>query len=278
MDTVTGNAISRAGYHLQEPDQPTTIALKEFSTFFLTKTTLSEFRSEKELDFLRPGLYGIQRVKGSTSFKQIAKIEGLILIPGREVTQREKSLKGITSKVTDRRYVLLTFHPFKDATLRQRANRLAWRTPLIPIRPGLLISPHTRASRFRAYEKILLRPSEYIRRIVDLGKTVWYAPKLKLLQINQEHLIEKWIQETFEERAAFILNRCNTLLQESKANSTQSHSNKQVNQKLSLLRKRLQQIRAQSFYFEREVGFDHSPIVHRVAAKVSRVRHKLMNT
>jgi hypothetical protein len=277
METSTNKTTTIGSYYLKEHHHPTSIALKEFSAFFLTKTRLPKGGFERELDLLRPGLYGLQRGIRSEIVEQAVHFETVILIPGREVTQQAKSLKGTKASIADRRYLLLTFHPFKDATLRQKANRLTWRTALIPIRPGLLIAPHTRVSRFRAYEKVLLRPSDYVRRMVDLGKTVWYAPKLKLLRVHQEQLLEGWIQETFEERAAFILNGCKTLFQEAKALSTQSSSNKQVNQKLSLLRKRVQQIRAQSLYFKREFGFDYSPLIHRVAAKLSRVRQKVMN-
>jgi hypothetical protein len=278
METSTSNTASVDNYSLKEPPHPTSIALKEFSAFFITTTTLPKLGSKKGLDLLRPGLYGFQREKRSEITEHAAEFEGVILIPGREVTQRSKSLKGTKASITDRRYVLVTFYPFKEATLRQKANRLAWRIPLIPIRPGLLISPHIRAIRFRQYEKVLLRPSEYVRRMIDLGKTIWYAPKLKLLRVNQEQILEGWIKETFEERAAFILNSCKTLLQEAKADSPQSSSNKKTKRKLSLLRKRLQQMRAQSLFFDREFGFDYSSLIQRVAAKLSRVRQKVMNT
>jgi len=278
MEPSTNNTTSVDSYSLKEPHHPTSIVLKEFSAFFLTKTTIPKLGSKQGLNLLRPGLYGLQRGKRSEFTEQARKFEDIILIPGREVTQRAKSAKGTKTSITDRRYVLLTFYPFKDAALRQKANRLAWRTPLIPIRPGLLMSPHIRAIRFRQYEKVLLRPSEYVRRMIDLGKTIWYAPKLKLLRVNQEHLLEGWIQETFEERAAFILNSCKTLLQEANPASTQSSSIKKMKLKLSLLRKRLQQIRAQSLYFGREFGFDYSPLIHRVAAKLSRVHQKVVDT
>jgi len=278
LDSSKNKTTDKASYLLKEPTFPASIRLAGFRAFMLTKTTINKHKSKQILSPIRPGLFGIKYTKSKFSISKIgSKSEVITLIPRREVTQRAKSQKGTIASIGDRRYVLITFHPFKDTTLRQKANRLVWQTPLIRIRPGLMITPHIRISRFRLYQGILLRPSEYVRQMVELGKTVWYAPKLQLLNPNQERIFEKLIQNMFEERAEFITRSGNKLLKEAKDSSNQPLWAKFCKQQLNLLRKRLRQIRAQSAFFHREFGFDYLPIVTRTAAKVSRVRQKVLN-
>jgi hypothetical protein len=265
-------------YFLEEANRPDSIKLTGFGAFFLTKTTIPKHHMTSLLTPLRPGLFGVRQIRKHFSIPELdSKSEAIILIPRREVTKRAKSQKGTTTSIGDRRYVLITFHPFRDPSLRQRANRLVWQTPLIRIRPGLMVAPHIQISRFKQYEGMLLRPSEYVRQMVELGKTVWYAPKLQLLNPNQERTFEKLIQNMFEERAEFITRSSNKLLKEAKESSNQPLWTKSCKQQLNLLRKRLRQIRAQSAFFSREFGFNYVSIVTRTAAKVSRVRQKVLN-
>ncbi len=279
MDSSHNKTTDHVSYHLEEQVSPASIRLTGFSTFLLTKTTISKHKSRHALSPLRPGLFGVKYTKRKFSIPEIiSNSEAIILIPRREVTQRARSQKGTRVSIGERRYVLITFHPFKDATLRQKVNRLVWQTPLIRIRPGLMITPHIRITRFRPYEGTLLRPSEYVQRVVELGKTVWYAPKLQLLNPNQERTFEKLIQDMFEERAEFIKRLGNKLLKEAKESSNVPGWAKVSRQRLNLLRNRLRQIRAQSTFFQREFGFNFQPIVNRTATKVSRVRQKVLDT
>ncbi len=277
VDTPHNRTHYSVKYSLEEPILPVSIRLTGFGAFFLTNTPLPKHHTRLVLSHLRPGLYGIKQTKKKLSIPELeSKSEAIVLIPRRELTQRAKSQKGTTASIGERRYVLITFYPFKDATLRQKANRLVWQTPLIRIRPGLMITPHIRISRFRHYEGILLRPSEYVQQVVELGKTVWYAPKLQLLKPTQEQTFETLIQNMFEERAEFIIRSSNKLLHEAKESSNRPGWTKSARQQLNLLRKRLRQIRVQSAFFQREFGFDYLPIVTRTAAKVSRIRQKIL--
>jgi hypothetical protein len=265
-------------FQLVDPFQPVSIRLTGFGLFLLKKTTIPKLTTRLTLSPLRPGLYGVKHTKKKLSIPELdSKSEVFILIPRREVTQRAKSQKGTTTSIGERRYVLITFYPFKDASLRQKANRLAWKTPLIRIRPGLVIAPHIRISRFRHYEGVLLRPSEYVQQMVELGKTVWYAPKLQLLGPTQERTFEKLIHAMFEERAEFIVRSSSQLLLEAKESSNQPGWMNSARGRLNLLRTRLRQIRTLAVFFQREFGFDNLPIVTRTAAKVSRIRQKVLN-
>jgi hypothetical protein len=278
MDNLQNESTLSINYVLKEPKQPGSVRLTGFGAFFLTETTSSEHSTRQALSPLRPGLFGIKQSKKKLSSVDLdAKSEFIVLIPRREVTQRTRSQKGITAQISERRYVLITFHPFKDATLRQKANRLVWKTPLIRIRPGLMVSPHIRISRFRRYEGILLRPSKYVQQVVELGKTVWYAPKLQLLNSNQERTFEILIQNMFEERAEFISRSCNKLLKDAKEFSNQPGWIRSAGHQLNLLRNLLRLIRAKSAFFQREFGFDYHPIITRAATRVSRVRQKVLN-
>jgi hypothetical protein len=277
VDSSHNKTTNQTRYQLEEPVSPASIRLTGFRAFLLTKTTITKQKTRQVLRPLRPGLFGVKNTKRKFSIPELdSKSEVIILIPRREVTQRVKSQKGTTTSIGDRRYVLITFYPFKDDTLRQKVNRLIWQTPLIRIQPGLMITPHIRISRFKPYEGILLRPSEYVQRVVELGKTVWYAPKLQLLKPNQEQTFEKLIQNMFEERAEFIIGSSNKLLKEARASINQPGWTKSARQRLNLLRNRLRQIRAQSAFFQREFGFNYQTIVTRTAAKVSRVRQKVL--
>jgi hypothetical protein len=265
-------------YSLEESLLPASVRLTGFRAFYLTKTPITTHQTRLVLSHLRPGLYGVKQIKKKFKILELeSKSEAIVLIPRRELTQQVKSQKGTTASIGERRYVLITFYPFKDATLRQKANRLVWQTPLIRIRPGLIITPHIRISRFRHYNGILLRPSEYVQQLVELGKTVWYAPKLQLLKPNQERTLEKLIQNMFEERAEFIIKSSNKLIHEAKKSSSQPGWTKSASQQLNRLRNRLRHIRAQSTFFQREFGLDYLPIVTRAAAKVSRIRQKVLN-
>ncbi len=279
VDAAHNEPHNSLNYSLEESIQPASVRLIGFGAFILTKTPIPKHHNKLVLSHLRPGLYGVKQTKMRLSIPELeSKSEDIVLIPRRELTQRVKSQKGTTAGIGERRYVLITFYPFKEATLRQNTNRLVWKTPLIRIRPGLMISPHIRISRFRRYEGILLRPSEYVQQVVELGKTVWYAPKLQLLNPNQERTFEILIQNMFEERAKFISRLCIKLLKEAQEFSNQPGWARSARHKLNLLRKLLRQIRAKSAFFQREFGFDYLSIVTRAAAKVSRVRQKVLNS
>jgi len=276
VDSSYDKTTDPPSYKLEEPLSPASIRLAGFGSFILAKTTIPKQNTRLALSPLRPGLYGVKQTKKFSIPELDTKSEVIVLIPRREVTQRTKSQKGTTASIGDRRYVLITFHPFKDATFRQKTNRLVWQTPLIRFRPGLMIAPHIRISRFRPYEGVLFRPSEFVQRVVELGKTVWYAPKLQLLKPKQEQTFEKLIRDMFEERAEFIIKSSNKLLKEAKELINQPGWTKSTRQHLNLLRNRLRQIRAQSAFFQHEFGFNYQPIVARTAAKVSRVRQKVL--
>jgi hypothetical protein len=277
VDSSHNKTINQTDYQLEEQVSPASKRLTGFRAFLLFKTTITKYKTRPVIIPLRPGLFGLKNMKKNFSIHDLAsESEAIILIPRREVTQRVKSQKGTTSSIGDRRYVLITFNPFRDDTLRQKANRLVWKTPLIRIRPGLMITPHIRVSRFRKYERILLRPSEYVQQLIELGKTVWYAPKLQLMKPNQEQTLKKLIQEIFEERSEFIIRSSDKLLKEAMESSNQPGWTKLARQQLNLLRNRLRLIRAQSAFFQREFGFNFQPIVTRTAAKVSRVKQKVL--
>ncbi len=255
---------------LVEADPPSSIPLRGFSTFYLASTlpAIPPHRSH-QLVVLRPNLYGLLRLQGIQSRILIPPDPNVItMVPRRDIT-RIKSSGRTPQQDSNRRYVIITHRPFKDAAHRQKASRLAIRLPSIRIKPGLVLVPQIKTSRFQEYP-LLLRPSEYAREIVQLGATVWYASRLEAYA--SETLIDQMIEDAFITRSQRIVATCKQLYRDLRGSSPPQKTTLEVKEQLASIRFRLKVLRAQGRFFARECGLDVKFTASRAAAAMSRLR------
>jgi len=262
---------------LSKPAEPARILLQGFSAFYVAKSApqIPDQPRNYSLKPLRRGLYGLSRTANpSLPIPQPISPTVLTLVPRRTVTRVARSHRR-TPHPAIRRFVLIAYTPLHDPAQRQTARRLAWRTPLIRLRPGLLLAPQIRAARFRPYQPGLLRPSEYVRRLVEMGATAWYAPRLELPNDMSKEIFQRLVRRTFEERAKGIIKASRHLYKD--AGHWQDIPNWPAHskQRLTTIRMRLRRLRALMRFFALEFEMDFRYAVARAAAAVSRVRLQL---
>ncbi|MFX1475423.1 MAG: hypothetical protein ACFFCO_08110 [Promethearchaeota archaeon] len=194
------------------------------------------------------------------------------MVPRRDIT-RWKRVTRESQSLSSRRYVLLVHKPLKDVAHRQKVSRLAMRLPSIRVKPGLMLVPQIKASRFQEHYSMLLRPSDYARELVNLGATVWYASRLEAY--TSEPLIDELIREAFINRSKRIIATCKELYKEIRTSSTPQKTLQDVKERLKLVRLRLKFHRAQGRFFAKECGLDFQYAVSRAAAAMSRLRSSL---
>jgi len=262
--------------NLAELRPETARLLKGFSKIFIAR------KSEKKLPpiqsgivRLRPGLYAQQRQKKTNPFIPVLdNSDVLTFIPRREITQLVKNDPS-TPKESLRRYILVLFHPPKNEFQRRTFSRLVHRTPLIRIRPGIILLPQIRTKRVRLYSPALLRPSQFISQIIELGAPVWYAPRLELIGESADDVISELVRAHLEKRAQRIVDSCRLLFKELTNCSGDNTQAKMFKKPFLRLRSKLHLLRKQSQFFQNEFGINITTLVNRVASAITRVHHKL---
>jgi hypothetical protein len=256
---------------LVDVEPPSIIPLQGFSAFYLAHAlpAIPSHRSH-QLIFLRPNLYGLLRdSKTSARILVPPTPDVLTMVPRRDIPKPRRG-KTENQSLSSHRYVLLVYKPFKEVTRRQKASRLTMRLPAIRVKPGLLLVPQIKASRFQEYQSTLIRPSEFARELVQLGATVWYASRLEVY--TSEDLIGSLIKEAFIARSKRIAATCKELYKELRMSK---RSVQEVRERLKLIRLRLRLHRAQGRFFAKECGLDFQYAVSRAAAAVSRLQSSL---
>jgi hypothetical protein len=262
---------------LFKPAEPARILLRGFSAFYVAKSMpqIPDQPRNYRLKPLRRGLYGLSRTTNSAQpIPQPISPTVLTLVPRRTVTSVSRSRRR-TPRPAIRRFVLIAYTPLNDPTQRQTARRLAWRTPIIRLKPGLLLAPQIRAARFRSYQPALLRPGEYVRRLVEMGATAWYAPRLELPNDMSKEIFHRLVRRTFEERAKGIIKACRHLYREAAHWREIPNWPAYSKQRLVTIRMRLRRLRALMRFFAREFEMDFGYATARAAAAASRVRLRL---
>ncbi|MFX1576505.1 MAG: hypothetical protein ACFFCF_04985 [Promethearchaeota archaeon] len=224
---------------------------------------------------LRSGLYAQRRRKKSDPFIPYLENSNILtFVPRREITRISKTSSKVFQK-NMRRFLLVFFAPLKNDFQRRKLSRCIQRTPLIRIRPGLFLLPQIRTKRVRQYSPALLRPAEFMSRLLELGTPVWYAPRLELVGTANETVIPQLVRSHLQKRAQGIVRRCRKVYFEIKNASSQANKIKRFKQPFLELRLQLRLLRKQSQFFQNEFGIDITDIVGRVASAVTRVRHQL---
>ena len=171
--------------------------------------------------------------------------------------------------------MLILYKPFKSEFKRKQLSRLIARTPLIRIRPGVVLAPQIRTGRFQLYQKALLRPSQFIFRLLELGSPTYYASRLELCDSILDENLGNLIYQMFDKRAQRLVNACRMLFTECGPPSTEKKQLIQYKKRFKRIRQQLHFLRWQSKFFKEELGVDIQRGVIRVASAVHRVHKRL---
>jgi hypothetical protein len=224
---------------------------------------------------IRPGLYGVKKHTNlNWPIPSPNEPEVLILFPRRDSTKKPRKLKR-AAVVKSRRYVLILYKPFKTEFQRKQLSRLLERTPLIRIRSGIVLAPQILAGRYQPYQKALLRPSQFIFRLSELGSPTHFASRLELLTSFSEEKLDTLIHQMFDKRVQRLVNACRMLYIECRLPPTERKSIIHYKKRFKRIRKQLHFLRWQSKFFKEELGVDIQRGVVRVASAVHRVYKRL---
>ncbi len=259
-------------------EQGVTVAkqLKGYSRIFiLLKNHGSAFKDRLGIIRIRPRVYARIRSKNATRFTPVpGSSDVMTFIPRRDITKTKRTEVTVTKEKL-RRYILVVYDPVKHEFQRRTLSRLFHRTPLIRIKPGIVLLPQIRTKRVRQYVPALFRPSEFLSRLVELSGSVEYAPRLELIGSDTHRLISHLVQSQFENRAKRIICSCRGLFQELKSVNSDACKSPHFKKSFQRLRTQLRLLRKQAQFFNNEFGIDLTPFVNRVASAVTRVRNRL---
>ncbi len=263
--------------NLAELRKPQSISLNGLAALYLTKDhSQPTFPDEKpKIVVFHSGVFGI--VRQNNSFTRIpipTEADIITLIPRRDISKIHTTSRTL-AQISTRRFVLIIYNPFKDQQKRKKVSRLIQRTPLIRIKPGLVLAPQIRATRFRPYQKNLLRPSEFVQKLVELGASVWYASRLELSHKHYEELIEQLLLRTINVRVQRIVTACRQLYTKLRNRTNENKSLTEFKRRLTRIRHRARHLRWQALFFKKEFGFDFQFKAARAYAAVSRVYQQL---
>ena len=257
---------------LLEPKQ-----LKGYACYYLSPhfKQLTFPNTSSEIVTLRPGLYATKRQK-NLHWPLPSPIESGVLVftPRRDSTKKPRKTQQGGSTLPQR-FVLILYKPFKSEFKRKQLSRLFTRTPLIRIRPGIALAPQIRTGRFQLYQKVLLRPSQFIFRLVELGSPTQYASRLELDTSILDEKLETLIHHMFEKRIQRLVTACRILYTECGPPSTENKPITQQLKRFKRIRQQLLVLRWQSKFFKEELGIDIQRGVKRVASAVHRVHKRL---
>ncbi len=262
--------------HLVELRPKGAILLRGFSKLFIAKKIEKKSpTTQSNVICLRPGVFAKIKQKKFEKYTHIFHNSNLLtFVPRRDITKITRNTSN--SFVTNpRRYIIVLYDPVKNALQRRALSRLVQRTPMIRIRSGVILLPQIRTKRIRLYSTSLIRPSEFLSRIIELGARVWYAPRLELLGANADEIISQLIQSNIEKRAQRIVDKCRSIYLEIK--NSQTKHNQSQSYKMALLRLQLQLklLRKVTQFFRNEFGMDYTKIASRVALAITRVHQQL---
>jgi hypothetical protein len=122
---------------------------------------------------------------------------------------------------------------------------------------------------------VLLRPGEFLSRLVEISKSVEFAPRLELIGSDSNLVITQLVQSQFETREQRIVDKARALYQELKSKTDSSCGSPNLKKSFLRLRSQLRLLRKQVQFFQNEFGLDLTTHVNRVASAVTRVRHRL---
>ncbi|MDO8124587.1 MAG: hypothetical protein Q6364_09445 [Candidatus Hermodarchaeota archaeon] len=251
--------------------------LKGYACYYLSPNLaqLTFPNTSNEIVNLRPGLYAAKRHNTLQWPLQLPNESGvLVLTPRRDSTKKPRKTTKVASTLLQR-FVLILYKPFKSEFKRKQLSRLFTRTPLVRIRPGIVLAPQIRTGRFQLYQKVLLRPSQFIFRLVELGSPTQYASRLELDTSILDEKLETLIHKMFEKRVQRLVNACRILYSECGPPSTENKPITQYLKRFKRIRQQLLLLRWQSKFFKEELGVDIQRGLIRVASAVHRVHKRL---
>ncbi len=260
-----------------EQPSPQPKPLRGFFAFYLTNKPIKITFPQKQKGILRlrPGV--LAKIRTSTSPGRIIlpnEAEVLTMVPRRGTTKSTKSTRSPTTPWS-RRFVLILYRPFKKEFKRKKFSRLIEKTPVIRLRPGVVIVPQIRAARFQTYQEALLRPSQFIFNLIELGSPVWYARRLELFHPSSEVLIENLIKSTIEKRVSRLVHACRQLYYDLSNHLKTGNSANGYQKRYMHIRRSVRNLRWQARFFKEEFGIDAQNAINRVTSAISRVYQKL---
>jgi hypothetical protein len=251
--------------------------LKGFSAYYLAKNAIASSYLKKDMSLirLRRGLFAKNRINNSPIPVSFVNVPGVLpLVPRRNTTKLRETEQQNPNQLR-RRFVLIIHTPLKTELQRKHFSRSIERTPIIRIRPGLLLAPQIPSSRYRSYERVLQRPSKFISKLTELGFPVWFVPRLELFHPRASEIIINLVQGTLEQRVRRIIQACAKHYKELKEFSELKKPLIHYQNRLTRIKKRLRYLRWQSRFFNQEFGIDLQTNVNRAISAINRVHQQL---
>ncbi|MFX0169766.1 MAG: hypothetical protein ACFE89_10475 [Candidatus Hodarchaeota archaeon] len=262
---------------LAERGQPEPRLLRGFSAYLVAKNKRIStiLKEDPNLIQLKRGLFARNRSNNGKAWMSYVNTSGiLLLIPRRDITKLSVTAQDELGGMR-RRFVLIIHNSLQTELLRKQFSRILERTPVIRVRPGLLLAPQIPTSRYRKYEGVLQRPSKLLTKLASLGSPVWYVPRVEIIHPKAHEVIEGFMRTTIEHRARRIVQMCKKLYIDLKQPPEGLTHPTVVQKRLNRIKRHLRYLRWQSRFFKEELGMDLQMLVNRALSAASRVQKQV---
>jgi len=274
MDDACLISESLAELKIIEPQQ-----LKGFAVYYIPKDTRIKnvLKRDPSLVHLINGLFAQKNTNGFRPTPTLNRTPGVLSFIPRRDTTKPHHIKRLDTEGWHRRFVLIIYRPFKTETLRKQFSRVIERTPVIRIRPGLLLAPQIPNSRFSRYTTVLQRPSQLLTKLVEWGSPVWFVPRVELVHPKAFEIVNTLVWNTLASRTNRIIQMCKRIYEELKQTSDTPNSFNHVQKQFQRIRRRIRNLRWQVRFFKTEFGIDLQPFINRVISAAGRVQQQMKN-
>ena len=252
-----------------EPQQ-----LKGFAIYHIPKDarTKNILKRDPSLVHLIHGLFASKNINGSISPPAVSNTPGILTLVPRRDTTKPLHIKQVSKQYWRRRFVLIIYRPFKTETLRKQFSRVLERTPVIRVRPGLLLAPQIPNSRYSRYTTVLQRPSHLLAKLIEWGSPVWFVPRVELMHLKAFEIVNTLVWNTLAPRTNRIIQMCKRMHEELKRTPPTPDIFTQFHKQLQRIRRRIRNLRWQIRFFRTEFGIDFQVFSNRVLSAASRVQ------
>ena len=257
-----------------EPQQ-----LKGFAVYHIPKDarTKNILKHDPSIVHLIHRLFASKNVNGLISPPAFKDTPGILSFVPRRDTTKPLHITQETTQDWRRRFVLIIYKPFKTETLRKQFSRVLERTPIIRIRPGLLLAPQIANSRYARYTSVLQRSSHLLAKFIEWGSPVWFVPRVELVHPKAFEIVNTLVWNTLAPRTNRIIQMCKRLNEELKQAPQTPATFNQSRKQLQRIRRRIRNLRWQIRFFKTEFGIDLQVFTNRVLSAAGRVQQLMKN-
>jgi hypothetical protein len=260
---------SLAELKLIEPQQ-----LKGYAIYHIPKDSRTKnfLKKNPSLVHLINGLFARKNTNGFLPPPTLSNTPGILSFVPRRDTTKLHHIRQLTTQSWHRRFVLIIYQPFKTEALRKQFSRMVEQTPVIRIRPGLLLAPQIPNSRYSRFTGVLQRPSLLFARLTEWGSPVWFVPRVELMHPKAFETVNTLVWNTLAPRTNRIIQMCRRIIEELKQTPTPPMSYNHFQKKLQRIRRRIRNLRWQVMFFKTEFGIDLQVFTNRVLSAFAQVK------